>query len=229
MSVASYAARTAVVAAAGWLLVVGCNVYADPIDNGSFTFGGAPSAAVLDSSPDAGHFTWCPPDRPVDDSVCNIPGSVCEYGETPDITCNPRVECVESAVPTDGTGSLPPAWLTSPAVGGCVVHTCPTAFTDVHPGDSCDGPDGGTVTEYLCGYPQGVCGCTTGPDGSHVHARRWDCAPLPPAPCPAERPHIGQTCSSGGLTCDYGSCIFNHGTAVRCDGNAWQATEVTCN
>lgn len=215
------------------LVAAGCNVYADPVDDGSASGNvPGPSASALVSNDDAGTAptpVFCPPERPVDDTQCSIQGSVCEYGETPDVTCNPRVECQSS--PIGATGALPPAWSTDAPIGGCVAHTCPDTFAAITNGSPCDAPtDAGDGAEYLCGYPEGVCGCSTGPDGAHAHARRWDCAPPPTSPCPSARPHIGQPCdfSGAGVTCDYGSCIWKHGTAMRCDGQSWQATEVPC-
>ncbi len=229
--------RTArpLLAALTWVVVVaGCDVYADPVDNGA-AFGNVPSPVSSGrlSAPNGGASTQvlCPPARPLDNAQCERAGSVCEYGETPDVTCNPRIECVaDTTMTTNGGSPLAPAWITDPTIGGCIVHTCPGTFAEITTGGSCSsGADAGDAAEYLCGYPEGLCGCSTGPDGAHAHARRWDCAQRPHLLCPAERPHIGQACASDGVTCDYGSCIFKHGTAVHCDSKTWQATEVPCN
>lgn len=225
--------RALLVAASAWALAVAaCNVYADPVDNGTAA-GNTPTpvSSAFASDPNGVNPSpsSCPVDRPTDDTQCDTVGSVCEYGDTPDITCNPRVECVASG-PSSSGASLPPAWSTGAAVSGCVAHTCPSLFSDITAGAACDAPaDAGSAAEYLCAYPEGLCGCSTGPDGTHAHARRWDCAPPPPSPCPVARPRIGQACATLGETCDYGSCLFKHGTAVRCDGTTWQATEVPCN
>ncbi len=227
--------RRLLLAAFMWTLIVaGCDVYADPVDNGTSSGNvPTPSSSAFAPAPngDVSNPVSCPTKRPVDNTQCKVPGSVCEYGDTPDITCNPRVECVDSdtSMTTNGGQRRPPAWSTDPAIGGCIVHTCPDTFASITAGTSCDSAaDAGNAAEYLCAYPEGLCGCSTGPDGSHAHARRWDCAPAPHSSCPAGRPHIGEACTGTGLTCDYGSCIFKHGTAVHCDGNTWQATEVPC-
>jgi hypothetical protein len=206
--------------------VVGCSTtYADPIDIGSA------QPTDLPGGVNAGPGTaltaddlFCTHKRPLENAQCSFPGSACEYGGSPDLTCNLIVDCLDL-----GNGEA--QWTTRPSNPQCIPHDCPQSFGDIASGSPCeidiDGAPAGDAAEYLCAYPEGLCGCTTGVDGAHAHAREWECKSGQTFLCPAERPAIGTACG-GGAVCDYGSCLFKHGTAVRCDGNHWVTTEVDC-
>ena len=98
-------------------------------------------------------------------------------------------------------------------------------------GQPCDVPtiDGGAPSdadELSCTLDDGTCACTTGPDAAHAHARTWVCT-VPRAPCPTERPLVGQPCSSGAL-CDYGTCEFKRGMRMQCSAGVWINGGATC-
>jgi hypothetical protein len=208
------------------LLGASCTVYADPIERGETTPAVLPGEVV--ASPGTAiteDDLFCPSHRPLDGAACTFPGSACEYGSSPDLTCNAVLDCADN-----GHGGT--AWKSRPANPQCVPHDCPKSFGDITPGASCeidiDGAPAIDAAEFLCAYDQGTCGCTTGADGAHAHARAWECAPAATMWCPKARPAIGSSCGGAGLVCDYGSCLFKHGTALRCEGEHWAATEITC-
>ena len=46
--------------------------------------------------------------------------------------------------------------------------------------------------------------------------------------CPSVRPRVGDSCTSGGQTCNYGACTLPQGVALQCEGGTWQPTDVPC-
>jgi hypothetical protein len=192
----------------------------DPIPAAPGAVGTSPGVALTESD------LFCPPQRPKERYDCTLPGSSCEYGGSPDLTCDAIVDCA-------GIGVGRSVWTSRAPNSACVPHDCPRSFGDIVVGSPCeidvDGGPAGDDAEYLCGYDQGTCGCTTGPDGAHAHARNWQCAAPPGfSRCPNQRPSLGAPCDVLGVTCDYGSCDFKHGTAVKCASNHWVAVMIAC-
>jgi hypothetical protein len=217
------AARITIVIA---LVGVGCTTaYADPIDAvtpGPATLPGAVIAAP--GSALGADDLFCTYKRPIEGASCSFPGAACEYGGSPDLTCDAIVDCL-------GVGNGESSWSTRAPNPECVPHDCPSSYGDIVAGSPCDididGAPAGDSAEYLCAYDQGTCGCTTGVDGAHAHARQWECTGAASFVCPKQRPAIGTACS-GTMICDYGSCLFKHGTAVECAGSHWLATVIDC-
>lgn len=201
-----------VVTGAGALLAAACgDVYADVSDGTTTTTGAstADASAVIPHDP----ITPCPGQRPDENTPCSARGTTCEYGTSPDLACNARLEC--EFVPQ--TGEL--AWGRR-ATQTCSVRECPKDKTIAAlAGQPCDVPtvDGGPPSdadELLCPVIDGICACTTGPDGAHAHPRSWSCV-KPVSPCPSARPLAGSQCF-GRMACDYGSCAFKHGLKMEC-------------
>jgi hypothetical protein len=171
--------------------------------------------------PGAAPFTPCPATRPRENTMCEL-GLACEYGKSADPECNTISVCRGSP----GQG----AWETRP-VGSCHAAMCP-AVADVASlaGTPCTIAQDGEATtdadEAICNMTDGVCACTTGPDLSAAHARKWVCT-RPLSECPPQRPLVGQPCA-GSLWCDYGSCTFKNGVLMECIDGAWQAGAKTC-
>lgn len=166
----------------------------------------------------------CPADRPRENSACPAPGSVCEYGTSADRQCNAVLSCI-------GAMSAARAWTARPNEA-CFSSICPIA-TDIAAidGKPCTlDTDGGPVTdndEAVCSMTDGVCACSTGPDGATKHERRWVCVRPEPV-CPTNRPRLGASCM-GNLWCDYGSCAFKRGLLMECsNGGVWVAGGAPC-
>jgi hypothetical protein len=154
--------------------------------------------------------------RPDEDSPCRNVGASCEYGESPDPECNTTLVC-------EGAANSVAAW-TPRAAHTCNLHECPKGNIASLDGQPCNVPsvDGGSPTpdaELQCTMTDGICACTTGPDGSHAHDRKWVCT-SPTPDCPYQRPLAGQPCSPARL-CDYGSCLFKRGLRMQCQSGVW--------
>ena len=168
----------------------------------------------------------CPAQRPQVNAPCSVPGSTCEYGASPDMQCNRVFACVA------GVGGN--AWLERPS-DRCLARACPkepadTLTLDGRPCDLGDA-DAGAITdadEVVCPMSNGICACTTGPDGAHAHARQWVCVRPTTADCRARRPRAGEACS-GDLWCDYGSCKFKRGVLMQCTSGIWLTGGASCN
>ncbi len=151
-----------------------------------------------------------------ENSPCPQVGGVCEFGTSADSQCNTVYVC--AADPQYGD------YWTEQSRGTCGA-VCPASSAIVE-GAPCDLGDAGSQDELLCTTPQGTCGCTTGPDGAHAHARMWVCT-KPADGCPDQRPLLGQPCV-GDIACDYGSCVFKDGWRMICEDEVWQTEEGQC-
>jgi hypothetical protein len=162
---------------------------------------------------------FCPSARPEENTRCDTVGATCEYGHSPDISCNATLAC-------EGNPEDVKAWTPRPS-RLCPIAECPQKGTAIAAldGQPCavpagaDGGPPGDDDELICDAADGLCACTTGPDASHAHPRMWVCV-KPSAGCPSSRPLIGQPCTGANL-CDYGSCSFKRGLWMQCNGSAW--------
>jgi hypothetical protein len=156
----------------------------------------------------------------IDPSNGNSLAPRCEYGSNADLGCNFEVGC------TITSGA---AWQMIPedVSLACAMNQCPHARADITEGASCDAPVdkfGALMSEYVCGYAEGTCGCMAGATGFV-----WKCVPPPPDPCPSTRPKIGRYCDQDDLACDYGACTFEHSAAMVCSGKRWHLAAASCN
>ena len=149
---------------------------------------------------------------------CSPQGLECEYGSNPVQGCDSVATCSGTwavQAPTD-------------AKCGLTLGTgCPLTFDAASQGASCS--DDGLV----CNYPRGRCECASsfgGPiilvDGS-VQAH-WDCQDPSTAGCPIPRAPLGSACSPNGLSCDYGTCAIQGGTAQECESGLWKEVFTVC-
>ncbi len=58
-------------------------------------------------------------------------------------------------------------------------------------------------------------------------ATSWFCQD-PGFACASHRPPLGSACTMENMTCDYGSCTVEGGTAVSCKNGVWQQAFVGC-
>jgi len=193
-------------------------VYADPVQPGSATSGRTDSGLTSPRLP----AVPCPDKETFENSPCVGPGNVCEYGPSPDPSCNPTYVCT-----SDDTYGL---YFREQSRKTCV-FTCPKDLKEIVDGAPCDISkygDGGTgdEAEVQCSTPQGTCACTTGPDGAHAHPRRWVCRAAGEG-CPIDRPKLGQICV-GEHACDYGACAFKRGARMTCQDETWQIEAAPC-
>lgn len=212
------------------VLAAGCgDLYSDPADPSSpeTTLPSFPPSAVDAAATVPRDFIpGCTTKAPVASSSCGPIGSVCEYGNSPDMQCNVTFACVDDLV----TGA---AWVSRPSVL-CPSYECPKSSTVASlEGTPCGLPtsEGGApadVDELICPMTDGVCACTTGPDAAHAHARRWACT-RPSSGCPTARPLVGSSCTTP-RTCDYGGCAFKRGLTMVCSSSlVWTGGSATCN
>jgi len=214
----------ALVPALALIGAVACGeVYADPIGSSS---GG--STGIGASGTDSGLTapsiprTPCDADEVSENAPCVNAGDVCEYGSSPDPSCNRAYTCEQD--PTYGN-----YWTEQPEKSCPFSCPDPSTIVDGAPCDLSAFGDGGAAPEdeLQCATPNGVCACTTGPDGAHAHPRRWVCV-KPAADCPPSRPRLGQICV-GDHECDYGACAFKRGARMICeDGTTWQIEAAPC-
>jgi hypothetical protein len=214
-----------IASAAGVVLFAGCgDVYADP--DGTLVAVDAEADVVFI---DAGSAIFpqdtvprCPDERPRENSRCSPAGSTCEYGPSPDRECNDILAC----------SGMPQSWESRPS-DLCFASICPVA-ADVASleGKPCEleiAADAGPITdndEAVCNMTDGVCACTTGPNAASKHERKWVCV-RPLSVCPTNRPRLGAPCS-GGLWCDYGSCLFKRGLTMECSNGLWLTGGESC-
>ncbi|HEY8078094.1 MAG TPA: hypothetical protein VIF62_28400 [Labilithrix sp.] len=198
------------------LVLVACgDVYIDTAR--SALNGGGPTVAT-DPTQTIPHddLVACPLTRPDEDSPCNGVGSTCEYGESPDPSCNTTLAC-------EGDESGLGAWTPRPSQL-CSLAQCPTGNVAAISGQPCDLPEGDAGPpraddELQCPMSDGICACTNGPDAAHAHPRIWVCV-KPELGCPTARPLAGQACIDDTL-CDYGSCLFKRGLRMQCKDGVW--------
>ncbi|MBX3185880.1 MAG: hypothetical protein KF819_02650 [Labilithrix sp.] len=212
----SFAVLAALPAACG-------DVYADPVrDTGMATSARPPSSAF--PGPTIEERMLPCPNQPLEGSACGSLGMTCEYGVSPDATCNTTLTCI-------GDASFGGAWVARPSKL-CPTYDCPRGAMATIRDQPCDLPrsDAGPPSEadeLACPMDDGVCACTTGRDAAHAHPRRWVCVTPRPS-CPATRPLAGQSCVAA-RQCDYGSCDFKQGMQMDCRGDVWLAGGATCN
>lgn len=170
--------------------------------------------------------TFCPSSRPSVNAPCQIEGSTCEYGTSPDMQCNRTYACIP-----DSSGNL---WIER-ATDTCHKSLCPSTPQDIESLDNqpCALPatDAGAasdVDEAVCAMSNGVCACTTGADAAHAHERRWVCVRAGAGGCPVVRPRAGDSCT-GNLWCDYGSCKWKRGLLMQCQEQRWVTGGAPCN
>jgi len=153
----------------------------------------------------------CPTAPPVAGTPCTRANLTCEYGTSNDPLCNTTYAC-NGQVWTkayDGsqcgfTGSNDPA--------------CPATYGGVPKGAACTGPG-------LCEYPEGRCECVLGcggPPPPPDAGNRWICS-SPPAGCPSPRGAnvLGATCTTPGLSCQYGACCSG-ANQICSDAGIWE-------
>jgi hypothetical protein len=171
--------------------------------------------------------TFCPDQEPQTNGPCQVEGSTCEYGNSPDAQCNDTYACVP-----DSTG--PNLWIER-ATDRCHATACPVEPAGIESLDNqpCSLPAtvAGPTTdadEAVCAMTNGICACTTGAGGADTHERRWVCIRPSVGGCPNERPRAGDACN-GNLWCDYGSCKWKRGLLMQCKEQRWVSGGAPCN
>jgi hypothetical protein len=180
---------------------------------GASSSGGTSSGSVLGGA--------CPASTPGTKASCaaSIEGVTCEYGDDPNLACDPLFTCTNGTwepVNTDTSSTCP----TPVANGGA----CPASYGAAETAGSC------TATGTSCAYVQGRCECavpTGGPPSVGGNAAKWLCDD-PAAGCPMPRPRVGSTCSPSGLQCSYGACSIPDGIELVCTAGVWQTTPTAC-
>jgi hypothetical protein len=173
---------------------------------------GSRSGSSSGGSGASGASDTCPIAAPPAGSTCPKDGLECEYGSSPEESCNKVADCTAGAwAYTGSTDST------------CSTSSCPVTYDKIVQGAHCD------TAGATCAYPAGTCTCgSSGPpmvslDGG-AFGPTWHCAPATAA-CPSPRPDIGTPCS-GSQSCDYGACAG--GIALECTDGAWQQTSTPC-
>jgi hypothetical protein len=196
------------------IALVGCmKEYADPVTDSDVL---AALSICPDSEPVVG--SGCV-DR-VDPSNGKSLTPHCEYGSNADLGCNSQIAC---STTFGATWSVIPSQFSL----GCATNQCPRSHTEITDGAPCEAPLDAyrqPMSQYVCGYAEGTCGCMGGATGF-----AWKCVGAPPSPCPSTRPNIGSQCDKDDLACDYGACAFEHSAAMVCASKRWHLAAVTCN
>ena len=170
---------------------------ATPLDGSPCHYGQSPECP--------GH---CPASPPSQGESCGYQdGLWCEYGTSPDPSCNQLFECTNDAWQEMTTGTICPP-----------PTDCPATYASITPNADCN-PDG-----LACAYDQGTCFCTTSFGGQKL-TPAWSCVPAT-SQCPSPRPEIGAQCSDENAQCDYGSC--QGGVALQCKDGNWIQVETPC-
>lgn len=199
----------AAAAALAVLVACGGSTTGSGADAGSDGNGSSGSSGGSGSGSSSGSFVpGCPSAQPTgDNTACGPNGLQCEYGASPNPSCNELWECLNGTWSGGGPGSP-----------GCPAGTCPAQFSGVPQGQACM-PDG-----FDCAYAEGQCDCSSTGLGGTSTTPTWQC--FQPAGCPQPRPKLGAACSQEGLSCDYGSC--SGGVAETCTGGYWREANVAC-
>lgn len=209
----------ATLALAAGVLAACSNVYADPVE-APYSFGGL-STSTSGVIPVTKNVPIPCPTSIHENGPCDEIDSVCEFGQSSDPDCNATYVCTRSSYGAYWAESKAPR-----CAGKC---PDPSQIADGAPCTLPNRPDSGVSDESLelqCEGPNTLCACTTGPDGAHLHERRWVCV-QPSEGCPVGRPNIGRPCL-GDRICDYGSCAFKRGTGMICDQGVWQVEATSC-
>jgi hypothetical protein len=200
--------------------------------SGGSTSGGSGSGGSTSGSSGSGSSSGgssgspCPATPPAQGAPCSAacnqappaaPCLTCEWGTSPDQTCNEAATCSGGAwqrrghTPGDCQPPSPPA-------------SCPPSFASVPRRAHCS-PYGA-----ICDYPQGLCACNVafGPAPVDASAEAtWSCQDPGPG-CPTPRPLLGSACSQEGLQCDYGACVIPGGGTEACSGGIWVDVPALC-
>jgi hypothetical protein len=147
----------------------------------------------------------CPGSAPAEGSPCTEENLSCEY------------DCGNVVVCAGGTwggavGTSPYCPPTGPNPQGC-----PSTLASIGDGGACTGPASGA-----CVYPAGLCYCVGPFDPVPDAGMTWWCGPG--AGCPIDRPRIGSTCDTAGVSCTY---IPDCDTQT-CTGGYWQGGVALC-
>ncbi|HEX8794568.1 MAG TPA: hypothetical protein VF765_26665 [Polyangiaceae bacterium] len=176
--------------------------------------GSTPVGTVHDAGADSGDGSsgiggggGCPGSLPRPGSACSPSGISCEYGSDPNPQCDVIVTCRGSS-----------GWSAPPPGFNCVPGTCPASYASVPQGQDCS-PQG-----LDCAYPEGQCNCAQTVPVTRPNPV-WQCS-TPASGCPEPRPREGTTCTSPGLTCDYGAC--RGGVSLECSDGYWRVAVVPC-
>jgi hypothetical protein len=161
--------------------------------------------------------TACPAAQPTPGDPCStsLDGLSCEFGTDPDLACNALLEC---------SGGR---WVVSTLATNAQEPGCPTARDPSCPASESQVPRGQSCSAAMtCGYADGICDCMIPPLPA-VGSLTWFCNAADTT-CPSVRPRVGDSCTSGGQTCNYGACTLPQGVALQCDGGTWQPTDIPC-
>ena len=197
--------------------IVACTTGFDSFGSGSVSGGTASaepngSSGIGGGTADPAAINACPITRPTPDSACGGDVGTCEYGTSPDPSCNVVATC-------ESTGWV----ITEPS--HCPTD-CPGGFDGLAPGTPCNATDVCTYLEATCGCAGAVApgldgGSDADPDAEAGVATsgHWQCV-RPGNGCPARRPQPGTHCN-GSSTCDYGTCTFGAQLTYECMQHAW--------
>ncbi len=175
------------------------------------------SSGGTTSSSSGSPVAGCPGSLPTQFAPCSENGLVCEWGTSPDPSCDDSATCNSGswAIPSAPAGVCAPS---APIV-------CPSSFASVARMSACT-PYGG-----FCDYPEGRCACSVpeGPAMMNPPSAIWLCQDAGPG-CPTPRPRLGTPCSpkEEGMQCDYGSCTVPGGSAEQCTAGVWMPAAVGC-
>ncbi len=218
--------------------VAACNLSDD--DSFGFGFGGAGSSGVV-PVPTQPPQQPSPCDYAGEGYACNYGGPTqCEVGSGGNAYCNDLLKC------TGYDWELESVVKPTREAGACAL-LCPV---DPEPGLACDTPG---AKRQICEYQLKTCGCgrprAKMPDAGKKDANAeggadaeasdagsgdggdggdyvWTCVDPGPG-CPRVRPRIGSPCVRP-ITCDYGTCTFDDGVAIRCSGGYWLKESSFC-
>lgn len=156
---------------------------------------------------------YCPATTPTSGSACSSLGLVCAYGDDPRPQCRTSVTCTGGGWQVALTGCPPVPTTTCPATAAAAEgQTC------AKEGAFCS-YSGGTVT----------CGCSACAGGPCGTVATWHCAyPPTDARCPTTLPNLGTACTTGGLSCDYGSCSAGTIAGRKCQSGRWIDVPMAC-
>lgn len=152
---------------------------------------------------------FCPSAQPQDGSSCTHDGVKCEYGSDPRYSCNWVASCDQGRWSVSTSNDM---YCPTPSTN---LPSCPATWSEAQSAGTC------SALGTPCHYAEGWCSCIDmgGPPMPDAGMQAyWMCAGAPSVGCPAERPHLGTTCTQPDLQCDYAPCDQPQGLSVRCDG-----------
>jgi hypothetical protein len=228
LSFAGISVLFSLVACSGSVTVVG-----NGGDNGTDGGGIGSSSGSGSGGPGAGP---CPTTQPSAGSACSSSDLACEYGGFgPYNMLNGMqhpydvqgCDTVATCTPAPGGGAL--VWsLQGPTMNVCfaISPACPSTYASVPRGSACT--TSGTICDY---FEEGRCECTQpgGPACAGTQCTYWFCQDPKTSGCPTSRPALGSVCNvAAGVTCDYGSCTIQGGTAESCTKGVWTQAIIPC-